>query len=199
VDKGSLLIHTCCAPCVGYVYELFAGSFDTSVFYYNPNISPRGEYAKRLGELERFASIKGFPLYVGRYNAREWTGLVKEFRFLGERSRRCRECYRMRLEESFVKAKELGIGAVTTSLSISPHKDAAAINRIGRELESAHGIRYIEGDFKKNDGYRKSVALSKVYGFYRQNYCGCIYSMLERDKNSSWSRKASQSIHSISS
>jgi epoxyqueuosine reductase len=97
VDKGSLLIHTCCAPCVGYVYELFAGSFDTSVFYYNPNISPRGEYAKRLGELERFASIKGFPLYVGRYNAREWTGLVKEFRFLGERSRRCQECYRMRL------------------------------------------------------------------------------------------------------
>ena len=124
---------------------------------------------------------------------------VKQYRFFGERSRRCWECYRMRLEESFKKAGELGIASVTTSLSISPHKDAAMINRIGKELEGQYGVRFIEGDFKKGDGYRKSAALSRIYGFYRQNYCGCIYSKLERDRDSAWSRKTVQSIQRMSS
>lgn len=198
MNNQSLLIHTCCAPCVSYVYELFAGSHDVTVFYYNPNIMPRPEYDRRLSELERFSSLKGFPLFVGEYNVSEWIGRVKHYRFLGERSRRCGECYRMRLEEAFTKAAELGISAVTTSLSISPHKDAAMINRIGRELEG-NGIRFIEGDFKKGDGYRTSVALSRINGFYRQNYCGCIYSRLERDRDSAWSRKAAQLTQRMSS
>ncbi len=181
MNNRSLLIHTCCAPCISYVYELFAGTHDVTVFYYNPNIAPRGEYARRLSELERFGRIKGFPLVEGHYDAGEWTARVEPYRGLGERSRRCWECYRFRLEESFRMAKELDIAAVTTSLSISPHKDAVMINRIGKELEAMHGVGFIEGDFKKKDGYRRSVELSREYGFYRQSYCGCIYSKLESE------------------
>lgn len=199
LNNHSLLIHTCCAPCVSYVYELFADGHDITVFYYNPNIMPRPEYDKRLSELERFSSLKGFFLIVGEYNVREWVRRVRKYRFSGERSQRCWECYRMRLEESFKKAAELGIAAVTTSLSISPHKDAAMINLIGKELERMHGIRFIEGDFKKEDGYRKSAVLSRVHGFYRQNYCGCIYSKLERDRGSAWSAKVAQFTQRISS
>jgi predicted adenine nucleotide alpha hydrolase (AANH) superfamily ATPase len=193
VNEKSLLIHACCAPCVSYVHGLFADTHDVTVYFYNPNIAPRPEYDRRLAELERFAAAKNFPLVAGGYDAREWTLRVKQYRFLGERSPRCRECIRIRLEESFRKARELGIAAVTTSLSVSPHKDACMINGIGKELEAAWGVRFIEGDFKKADGYRKSVALSRVYGFYRQNYCGCVYSKLERAGDSAWTRAAAQS------
>ncbi|MBN2159755.1 MAG: epoxyqueuosine reductase QueH [Spirochaetes bacterium] len=199
LETRSLLIHACCAPCISYVYELFADSHDVTVFFYNPNIAPRSEYAKRLAETERFAAEKKFTLVIGDYNAREWTMRVKDYRFLGERSPRCRECITIRLEASFRKAREMGIGAVTTSLSVSPHKDAAMINGIGRILEERYGIRYIEGDFKKGDGYRKSVALSRVYGFYRQNYCGCIYSRLERGLDPAWAAKAAQSSQTMPS
>jgi predicted adenine nucleotide alpha hydrolase (AANH) superfamily ATPase len=199
VNDKSLLIHTCCAPCVSHVYELFAPAYDVTIYFYNPNIAPRPEYDRRLAELGRFAAMKRFPLVVGGYDARAWTLRVKQYRFLGERSPRCRECIRMRLEESFRKARELGIAAVATSLSVSPHKDADMINGIGRELEAAWSVRFIEGDFKKADGYRTSVALSRVYGFYRQNYCGCIYSKLERDGESAWTRAAAQSSQRISS
>lgn len=184
VKNRSLLIHTCCAPCVSHVYELFAGSHDVTVFYYNPNIAPREEYGRRLSELERFGRARGFPLVVGDYNVREWTLRVEKYADLGERSQRCWECYRFRLEESFRKAKEMGIAAVTTSLSISPHKDAAMINKIGKELEGTTGVAFIEGDFKKNDGFRRSVELSREYGFYRQDYCGCVYSRRESEASS---------------
>ncbi len=181
VKNPSLLIHTCCAPCVSYVYELFAGSRDVTVFYYNPNIAPRDEYDRRLSELERFGKIKGFSPVVGDYNDQEWAARVEPYRDLGERSRRCWECYRFRLEESFRKAAEMKIASVATALSISPHKDAAMINSIGKELEGSYGVAFIEGDFKKNDGYRRSVELSRVYEFYRQNYCGCVYSRREAE------------------
>jgi epoxyqueuosine reductase len=199
VDNRSILIHTCCAPCVSHVYELFADTHYVSIYYYNPNIAPRPEYDRRLAELVRYAVYKGFALFVGDYDAREWEERVKAHRYLGERSPRCWECYRMRLEESFKKAGEMGIAAVTTSLSVSPHKDADMINSIGKELEAAYGIRFMEGDYKKNDGYRKSVELSKKHGFYRQDYCGCIYSKLEREGDPAWKRKAAHSIHRMSS
>jgi predicted adenine nucleotide alpha hydrolase (AANH) superfamily ATPase len=199
VNNRSLLIHTCCAPCVSHVYELFTGNHEVTVFYYNPNIAPQDEYERRLSELERFGRIKGFPLVVGDYNPREWTLRVEKYRDLGERSQRCWECYRFRLEESFRKAKELDIAAVTTSLSISPHKDAAMINGIGKELEGSYGIAFIEGDFKKNDGYRRSVELSRRYGFYRQDYCGCVYSKGESEARSRRSRTPGQLTHRIPS
>ena len=112
---------------------------------------------------------------------------------------RCKECISIRLDGTFQRAKSLGIKFVATTLSVSPHKDAAMINAIGRELEARWGVRFIEGDFKKADGYRKSVALSRVHGFYRQNYCGCVYSKLERGGDSAWTRRAAQSSQRMSS
>jgi predicted adenine nucleotide alpha hydrolase (AANH) superfamily ATPase len=190
----SLLIHACCAPCISHVYELFARSHDVSVCFYNPNIAPRAEYERRLAELERFSAQRGFPLVTGGYDARAWTLRVKRYRFLGERSERCRECIAMRLEGAFQAAAERGIRAVTTSLSVSPHKDAGMINGIGRSLSARFGATFIEGDFKKADGYRNSVALSRAFGFYRQNYCGCVYSRLEREGDPAWTRMVSQSV-----
>jgi epoxyqueuosine reductase len=189
VNNRTLLIHACCAPCVSHVYGLFAGSHDVTVFYYNPNIAPREEYERRLSELERFGRAGGVSLVTGEYNTGEWALRVGPYGDLGERSQRCWECYRFRLEESFRKAKELGIAAVTTSLSVSPHKDAAMINKIGRELEDSYGVSFVEGDFKKNDGYRHSVELSRRYGFYRQNYCGCVYSKRESEARSARHRE----------
>jgi predicted adenine nucleotide alpha hydrolase (AANH) superfamily ATPase len=191
MKKTPLLIHACCAPCMSYVYELFAESHSITVFYYNPNIAPRPEYDKRLMELQRFAQVKGFSLVLGEYNIDDWTERVWPHRSYGERSERCWECYRMRLEGSFKKASELGIGAVTTTLSVSPHKDAAMINRIGEDLKRSHGIEFVEGDFKKRNGYKRSVELSRAYGFFRQNYCGCIYSKRERDEKTFGGREAS--------
>lgn len=172
------------------MYELFGGSHAVTAFYYNPNIAPRPEYDKRLIELERFAALKRFSLAVGAYNKSAWSERVQPYRFCGEKSERCWECYRIRLEESFTKAGELGIDAVTTTLTVSPHKDAVMINRIGKELESSKGIEFIAGDFKKENGYKRSVELSRAYGFYRQNYCGCIYSKRERDNKGTGQLKA---------
>ena len=115
--------------------------------------------------------------------------MVKAYRFSGEKSERCRICYEIRLRKSFEFAIANNIGIVTTTLSISPHKDAGVINAIGKKLCSEFGIEFFEADFKKNDGFKKSLQLSKAYGFYRQNYCGCIYSKLERDKSSLWYKK----------
>jgi predicted adenine nucleotide alpha hydrolase (AANH) superfamily ATPase len=183
LKRRSILIHACCAPCASYVYELLSVSYSASVFYYNPNIAPHSEYGRRLTELERFAELKKFRLVTGSYDQGEWTERVREYRFCGEKSERCAECYRMRLEALYRKAGELGVDAVTTTLSVSPHKDAGMINRIGKELDKSSGIEFIAADFKKGDGYKKSVDLSRAYGFYRQDYCGCVYSKIERDKN----------------
>ena len=187
--QRDILLHTCCAPCFSHSYELLKDSFKVVPYYYNPNISPEREYRKRLSELESYTGDIGVKLHIGNYDIREWTGRVKPFRFLGERSERCWHCYRFRLEESFRFAEENGFEIVATVLSISPHKDASMINEIGRELELKHGIAFLEADFKKNNGFKKSVELSRERGFYRQRYCGCIYSKMERDKNSIWYKK----------
>lgn len=180
MTKKKLLLHACCAPCLGYVYELLSVEYDLTVFFFNPNIAPRAEYDRRLAEVVAFRKMKGFELTVGDYNIREWTAPVKEFRRLGERSERCLNCFRFRLAAAFEKARETGIDLVTTTLSVSPHKDASMLAQAGNELATRTGIGFLAADFKKNDGYRKSVLLSREYGFYRQDYCGCVYSRLER-------------------
>lgn len=188
-DKRKILLHTCCAPCISHVYELLKESFEPVAFYFNPNIAPEDEYLKRFHELQVYSEKRGFPLIEGEYRLREWVRAVRDYRFYGERSPRCWICYRIRLEETFKKAEALGIDIVATVLSISPHKDAVMINRIGRELAGKYGIEFFEADFKKNNGFKKSVELSKANDFYRQEYCGCIYSKMERDRTSRWSRK----------
>jgi len=189
LSEKKLLLHTCCAPCFSYVYELLKPTYNVISFFYNPNIAPLNEYNKRYNELKNFCDEKRIELYSAEHEARRWTSLVKKHRFLGERSERCRICYKIRLEKTFEFAKKNKISTVATTLSISPHKDAIMINRIGKELSREFGIEFLEADFKKNDGFKKSLELSKAYGFYRQNYCGCIYSKMERNKNSLWHRE----------
>ena len=184
-----ILLHSCCAPCFCHVYELLESKYSIIPFFYNPNIAPLSEYYKRLEELKIFCSLKRVTCFAGEHDARTWTSLVKEHRFSGERSERCRICIEIRLRKSFEFAAANSIGIVTTTLSISPHKDAVMINNIGKKIASEFGMEFLEADFKKNDGFKKSLLLSKTLGFYRQNYCGCIYSKLERDKNSSWYKK----------
>jgi len=185
----TLLLHTCCAPCICHVYEILSDEYDISAYYYNPNIAPEKEYTARLDELKRFADAKGFTVICGTFKNMEWTEKISELSLLGEKSERCWMCYRIRMEETFKMAVDLEFDVVATALSISPHKNASVINSIGRELEAKYDVEFLEADFKKKDGFKKSVMLSKKYAFYRQDYCGCIYSKMERDRDSEWSRK----------
>ncbi len=177
MSKRTVLLHTCCAPCISSVQERLESEYAVVSFYYNPNIAPLAEYKRRLDELRRFSLIKQFHLVEGSYDSRGWISAVKADRFLGERSPRCWACYRFRLAGTFRQAKEMDIDLVTTVLSVSPHKDASMINQIGRELSAQFGIEYLDADFKKKGGFLRSVELSREYGFYRQTYCGCVYSM----------------------
>ena len=179
---------------MAYVYELLKDDYNVVSCFYNPNITPMNEYNKRLHELQQFTEESGIELITGSYDTHSWTKKVKPYRFLGERSQRCWICYRIRLDKTFCCAHDKGIDLVATTLSISPHKSAERINSIGKELEKKFGIEFLIADFKKNDGFRKSVELSNKYSFYRQNYCGCIYSKMEREKNSLWYKKFSDNV-----
>lgn len=172
-----------------YVYELLNIDFSVSAYYYNPNIMPVHEYNIRYNELAGFSETKKFELLTDEPDRPEWLRRVKPYRYLGEKSPRCTECYKIRLEKTFLKAEREKFEIVASSLSISPHKNADAINCIGSSLSSEYGISFYEADFKKKDGFKKSVIMSREYGFYRQDYCGCIYSMLEKDPNSKWAQK----------
>ena len=184
-----ILLHACCAPCACYVVEKLAPLYDVSLFYYNPNISPPAEYEKRRDELFRFASIKNIPVVEQKPDRTAWACVVKEYILFGERSERCWRCYRMRLDAAFKAACTGGFDLVGTVLTISPHKDARRINEAGSALSASYGIDFLAEDFKKHDGFKKSLQLSAEYGFYRQDYCGCIFSKLERDKTSPWYEK----------
>lgn len=183
-----LLLHTCCAPCMCYVYELLKERFDVSAYFYNPNIMPLREYDKRFSELASFGDLKRFRILSDDPDTREWVKRISPYRELGEKSERCRMCYRIRLEATFRRAEREKFTIVATSLSISPHKNSDWINEEGSALSSEYGISFYEADFKKKDGFKKSVEMSRELGFYRQDYCGCIYSKLERDPESGWSK-----------
>jgi predicted adenine nucleotide alpha hydrolase (AANH) superfamily ATPase len=182
-----ILLHACCAPCACYVVEKLSSDFDVHLYYYNPNISIPSEYEKRKEELYRFAQQKRIPLIEEAPDKKAWALAVRDYALCGERSARCWQCYRFRLASAFRSAASLGYDLVGTALSISPHKDAMRINEAGADLSRQFGLRFLSEDFKKKDGFKKSLELSAHYGFYRQDYCGCIYSKLERDRDSSWS------------
>lgn len=177
--RPTLLLHACCAPCSSYVLEYLTKHFDITVFYYNPNISPETEYIHRVEELQRF--IKEFCPQVnfieGKYEPERFfemsNGLEKE----PERGARCLKCYRMRLEESALQAKKGRFDYFTTTLSISPQKDSAVLNTIGKSVSKKYNIPYLFSDFKKRGGYKRSIELSAQFNLYRQNYCGCIFSI----------------------
>ncbi len=184
--RPGLLLHVCCAPCSTACLERLAEAFDVTCFYYNPNISPEGEYDRRFGELERLLSVMPLPhtpsLVRGAYEPERFRALAEGLEDLPEGGPRCARCYRLRLEETARLAARDGYPYFTTTLSVSPYKDAEKLNRIGAELAEAYGVRYLFSDFKKQDGYLRSIRLSAEYGLYRQNYCGCVYSERQAEK-----------------
>ncbi len=178
-----LLIHSCCAPCSSYCLEKLSPHFKISVFYYNPNITNSEEYYKRLEEQINFVKkVYGDDISVikGNYFPNDFYNAVKGMEELKEGDKRCKICYLLRLEETAKTAKELGYEYFTTTLSVSPYKNAKWLNEIGEELSIKYGVKYLYADFKKSGGYLRSIELSKKYGLYRQDYCGCEFSLLRK-------------------
>ena len=184
-QRPRLLLHVCCAPCSSAVLEQLSAVFDLTLFFYNPNISPREEFDFRLQELHRLLPLMGLSeaeIVAPPYDNAEFEAVVKGMENLAEGGERCRKCFWLRLEKSVAFAKENAFDCVTTTLSVSPHKNAAWLNEIGLELGEKYGIKYLCSDFKKGEGYKRSCALSKEYNLYRQNYCGCVYSKQAAEK-----------------
>ncbi len=181
-----LLLHSCCAPCSSYVLEYLSSFFKITVFYYNPNIYPPGEYAFRAKEQERFIGElpTKYPVQFmeGIYEPERFYEIARGLEDAPERGERCHRCYRLRLAETAEQAARGGFDYFTTTLSISPMKDANVLNAIGGEIAEEYGIKYLFSDFKKKNGYLRSTELSREYGMYRQNYCGCVYSIRAKDE-----------------
>ncbi|WP_418718879.1 epoxyqueuosine reductase QueH [Candidatus Allofournierella merdipullorum] len=176
--KPRLLLHACCGPCSSAVLEQLLAHFEVTILYYNPNIWPAAEYRRRGDELERFAAAFAPAVQVveGDYDTGRYYEAVAGLEAEPERGGRCTVCYRLRMEEAARYAAEHDFDWFCTTLSISPHKDAARINAIGQELEAQYGVRHLPNDFKKKNGYKRSLELSAEYGLYRQDYCGCEFS-----------------------
>ncbi|MCM1131231.1 MAG: epoxyqueuosine reductase QueH [Roseburia sp.] len=177
-----LLLHSCCAPCSSHVLFLLKDYFEITVFYSNDNIYPVEEYQKRLEEEIRFCKEidPNIKVIYDSYQALDYSNAIKGYESLGEKTERCYKCYELRLEKTAVKALELGFDYFTTTLSISPHKVSKWINEIGFKLEEKYKVAFLYSDYKKEEGYKHSIELSKEYGLYRQDYCGCFYSKEER-------------------
>ena len=186
----TLLLHTCCAPCSSAVIERLSRDFKITVFYYNPNIEPVEEYIKRKNEEIRF--IKEYPstnkldIINCDYDNDKFLAIAKGLEDEPERGKRCLKCYDLRMEYTARKARKLGYDYFATTLTLSPLKDSQVLNRIGYAINKKVGISYLPSDFKKQNGYKKSIELSKEYNLYRQNFCGCKYSkkaMEDRQKD----------------
>lgn len=179
-SKKTLLLHACCAPCSSYVIEYLSDYFDITILFYNPNIDTLEEYNKRLQELVKFVNCfktKNQVKVVSLgYNNQDYLNIVKGLENEKEGGSRCFKCYRLRLEKSFIYAKKHNFDFVTTTLTISPLKNSKVINEIGAELENIYHVNYLYADFKKKEGYKRSIVLSHEYNLYRQDYCGCKFS-----------------------
>ncbi len=181
--RPRLLLHACCGPCSSAVLERLCPYFEITVLYYNPNTWPAQEYRRRGDELERFVAVAhplGVTVVEDRYDPQEFYAVAAGLENEPERGARCTACYRLRMRRAAEFAANGGYDWFTTTLSLSPHKDAERINQIGRELEREYGVRHLPSDFKKKNGYLRSLQLSQEYGLYRQDYCGCEFSAKAR-------------------
>ena len=180
INGESLLLHSCCAPCSSYVIGLLSNYFKITVFYYNPNISPEEEYQKRVKEQIKFINSLTTKYRVdfieGDYEHKKFLEISNGLENEKEGGKRCFKCYRQRLEKTAILAKSQKYDYFCTTLSVSPYKNANKLNEIGKELEQKYNVKYLYSDFKKKDGYKKSIELSKKYNLYRQDYCGCKFS-----------------------
>ena len=179
-EVPTLLLHSCCAPCSSYVIEYLSKYFKITVFYYNPNISPESEYIYRAKEQKRLINSMETKYKVnfseGEYNPKEFYDTCKGVENAPEGGERCFRCFDLRLRKTAQKAREGGYDYFTTTLTISPLKNAQVINSIGKDISSVYGVKYLFSDFKKKEGYKRSIILSEEYNLYRQNYCGCVFS-----------------------
>lgn len=187
-DRPGLLLHSCCGPCSSYVLEYLSKSFDITVFYYNPNIRPEEEFVKRLENQKKLLNEmrpEGACVepVAPPYDPAPFEEIARGMEDLPEGGERCLRCYRLRLEKTAEYAAAHGFEWFCTTLSVSPHKNAEALNRIGEEIAGKFGLRYLPSDFKKRSGYLRSIRLSEQYGLYRQNYCGCTPPAAETEKD----------------
>lgn len=202
VGGRSLLLHSCCAPCSSYVMEYLREYFDLTVFYYNPNITEEGEYGKRVEEQKRLIAEYNRQVEEGSFEGMNSTGAARKIRIIEgdyepdcffemakgleqcpEGGERCFRCYELRLEKTAELAAERGFDYFTTTLTISPLKNAQKLNEIGEDLSHKYGVAFLPSDFKKKNGYKRSVELSGQFGLYRQDYCGCVYSKHKESEN----------------
>ncbi|UYZ36481.1 epoxyqueuosine reductase QueH [Clostridium beijerinckii] len=183
-EVPTLLLHSCCAPCSSYVLEYLSQYFKITIFFYNPNIYPMEEYTRRVAEQNGLISemkVKNEIRFIeGKYDTESFYKVTKGLEEEKEGGVRCFNCYELRLNEAAIMAKEKGYDYFTTTLSISPHKNSAKLNEIGKKLSEKYGVKYLYSDFKKKEGYKRSIELSKQYKLYRQDYCGCVFSKNER-------------------
>ncbi|MBE6086649.1 MAG: epoxyqueuosine reductase QueH [Clostridium beijerinckii] len=183
-EVPTLLLHSCCAPCSSYVLEYLSQYFKITIFFYNPNIYPMEEYTRRVAEQKGLISemkVNNEIRFIeGKYDTESFYNISKGLEEEKEGGVRCFNCYELRLNEAAIMAKEKGYDYFTTTLSISPHKNSAKLNEIGKSLSEEHDVKYLYSDFKKKEGYKRSIELSKQYKLYRQDYCGCVFSKNER-------------------
>ncbi len=182
----TLLLHSCCAPCSSYCLEYLSNYFNITIYYYNPNISPYEEFKKRALEqiklIEKMDAKYPVKYIIAEYNNDDFENIVNGMQNEKEGGKRCSKCYELRLKNTCMYAKKNKFDYFTTTLSISPYKNSDKINEIGSNLEKEFNINYLYADFKKKNGYKRSIELSKIYNLYRQDYCGCVYSKRSRDE-----------------
>lgn len=182
-QRPRLLLQCCCAPCSSSVLAVLTAHFDVTVYFYNPNIYPQAEYEKRLAQLPKLLAGaeygKQIQVLEAPYVPADFFAAAKGLEEEPEGGARCTECFRLRLRETAKQAKTRGFDYFTTTLTVSPHKNAAVLNEIGLSLGEEFGVKFLPSDFKKKEGYKESIRLSKAYDLYRQDYCGCVFSMRE--------------------
>lgn len=181
--KPKLLLHSCCGPCSSACIERLKPYFDITIYYYNPNIEPKEEYEKRKEEQKRLLKeIGNIDFLDCDWEHEEFENIAKGLENLPEGGFRCHKCYNLRLEKTAIEALKKGFEYFGTTLTVSPYKNSQVINSIGSEISKTYNIKYLFSDFKKKNGYKRSIELSREYNLYRQDYCGCIYSKIEREK-----------------
>lgn len=179
----TILLHICCAPCAtACVERLYSDGYTVIGFFYNPNIQPIAEYNKRCEDTLRLSNLMGFKLYIGDYDNEKWLEEIMGLESEPEGGERCEVCYRFRLKQTASLANKYDIGGFTTTLSVSPHKPYGKIRLIGEEIAKEYQLNFLKYDFKKKEGYKRSIELSKQYKLYRQNYCGCLFSKGNRQQ-----------------
>lgn len=186
--KPGILLHSCCGPCSSSVLELLSKYFDVTVLWYNPNLYPEAEYEKRLATQKQLIDAiakDGVPakLLVEPWRSEDYFSRIKGLENEPEEGKRCLECFKIRLDETARIASERGFEWFCTTLTVSSRKDAVAINAIGREAEAKYGVKWLPSEFKKREGNHRSIILSEKYGLYRQEYCGCVFSLANREKH----------------